>query len=621
MSSSDESITDDTEEFILPKKRKLRVKESRNVPKRDLLASTDGSSSTSWIDQYSPRNTSELCLHPRKLSDLRKVMSSMVNGGANAPKLLILHGPSGCGKSTSAKLLAQDLIASSETSLIEYTESNSFVEFLHDARYRVGYNKCVILVEEYPNVFHEPTHQSFKDSLWEWLHIDEPLPPLILCVTEVEHQSDDNHGREFFNIQNNWTVDTLVGKRISNHTEVAKVKFNPIAMTYIKKALNRLIQSESKSVFNRIPKSETSEFVDSIGKCGDIRSSIANLQFWSTMRSKLPARDEKSMELYSIGKETHLNLFHAVGKIIYGSTNNAYGEVGDDEFDIDYFTILDVLSTYPSNNLLQLSLLENYGIFNNVDFDIEQATKIVDNLSLGDVLGGSSAEGANKEIGIRGVRSILGSVGSHQTMSKGTKGAATSIKFPRHFKIIREYNRITSEIREYQKYVRSGISFQDLNLIYGFYEPKIYNSIKWKTKNGIPNTRSNYNRLGGKFKEIYPTEGLPIADLEEEEEEERLRAVYDQYRIQIKTQMNEGAGMDHETDDGGLSDPIEESDSDFDFDDSIGDMELNNILSQTKSQQVVPPGRSHVAGSDGDSDSDVFSSDEELDELIRKRNL
>lgn len=617
MSSSDESITDDTEEFIHPKKRKLRLKDSRNGPKRESLAGGDGPSLTSWIDQYSPRNTSELCLHPRKLSDLRKVMLSMVNGDANAPKLLILHGPSGCGKSTSTKLLAQDLIQSSATSLIEYTESNLFVEFLHDAKYRVGYNRCVILVEEYPNVFHEPTHQLFKDSLWEWLHIEEPLPPLILCVTEVEHQSDDNHGREFFNIQNNWTVDTLVGKRISNHTHVAKVKFNPIAMTYIKKTLNKLIQSESKLVFNRIPKLEISEFVDSIGKCGDIRSSIANLQFWSTMRSKLPARDEKLMELYSIGKETHLNLFHAIGKIIYGLTNNAYGEVGDDEFGIDYFTILDVLSTYPSNNLLQLSLLENYGIFNNVDFGIEQATGIVDNLSLGDVLGSSSAEGANKEIGIRGVRSILGLIGSHQSVSKGANRAASLIKFPRHFKIIREYNRITLEIREYQKYVRSGISFQDLNLIYGFYEPKIYNSAKWKMKNGIPNTRLNYNRLGGKFKEIYPTEGLPIADLEEEEEEERLRAVYDQYRIEIKTQMNEGAAMDQDTDDGDLSDPIEESDSDFD--DSIGDMELNNILSQTKSQQVLQPAQSHIAGSD--SDSDVFLSDEELDELIRKRYL
>lgn len=592
---SDDSLTDDSEELI---QIKHEVKPS--------FQSTFTPSSDSWVDKYSPKSVNDICIHPRKLADVRKVLLTMIeeNGTNRCPRLLVLYGPSGSSKSTTVKLLVNELInhQSNSLSYIEYHDPTQFPEFLNDAKYKTGVNLSAVIVEEYPNVFHEETHRRFQDAIYEWIHTeDQSLPPLVICVTEVE-MKDDEHGLEFFNIHNNLVVDTLLGKRISNNENVTTIKFNPIAMTYIKKTLTLIIRHELK-VFNKIPKLEVGQFIGNISKCGDIRSAISNLEFWATYRAKHGMEANELILQLSSGKEVQINLFHAIGKIVYGSESN----VDDEEFSADYKTVEDVLHNYGSNSLFQLSLLENYGVFNGGNFGIDHASKIIDNLSIGDVLfRGGVIEG--RDIGIRGTRTNLRNLGQHHHQPQGKRGrgggggGGLSVKFPSHFRIIREYNRINSEVREYQRYVKLSVSFHDLNQIHGFYEPRIYNSTRYKMIHN-PNKRLNYGRLGGSFKQILPSEELPILDNEE------MSRVHDQYREDIQQmQMKEDSD-----DEGELSDPIEDSEIDSDddegvFDDSIANEDLDKILSQKSQFDVV------------NSDDD-FLSDDELEDLIKRRKL
>lgn len=103
--------------------------------------------------------------------------------GTDHTKLLILTGPSGSSKSTTIKILANELInrsqalaLDSQEKWIEYNDStvegtnqsDQFEEFINDAKYKIGSNLSVILVEELPNIFHSGTLAKFRNCIRNW---------------------------------------------------------------------------------------------------------------------------------------------------------------------------------------------------------------------------------------------------------------------------------------------------------------------------------------------------------------------------------------------------------------------------------------------------------------------
>ncbi|KAF6069828.1 hypothetical protein FOB64_002538 [Candida albicans] len=136
-------------------------------------------------------------------------------------------------------------------------------------------------------------------------------------------------------------------------------------------------------------------------------------------------------------------------------------------------------------------------------------------------------------------------------------------------------NKTKNQISSYRRYLNPQTSFQDLNLIDGYYMPIIYNSQR--------KTRYRYNRLGGKFQEVYADDTIPI-------DEGEVTYEYDQFEIDIKNKINLDSDMKYseviDEDMDNMSDPIE---SDDDLED-IGDI--------------------------GDNESDAFSSDSELELLL-----
>ncbi|KAK6454891.1 Rad17 cell cycle checkpoint protein-domain-containing protein [Scheffersomyces xylosifermentans] len=561
-------------------------KVERSSRKPSSLESVSDPNELQWIDKYAPTCSSDLCINPQKLKQVKEVLYDMVTG-KSSKKLLVLTGPAGSSKSTSIKVLANEIIdgmalgrrdeygLSGETDLlssgfegsdtannrwIEYidtgsvlgtNQSDQFDEFLTDVKYRVGPNLSVILIEELPNIFHYDTLVKFRNKIRQWIYSEAVMPPLVICLTEVEYISDEGTRDYSYNIENNLTIDTLLGKDIVNSAPVQSIKFNSIANRFVRKTIGQIIKQE-RTIFNQIPVKEVSTFLDEVVKIGDIRSIIFNLQMWAT-------NYQRDQTWYT--RENQINLFHAIGKVIHSSSD--FEGLSKDER--NYNSIEQVLLNYTNNQLLNLAILENYSIYNDGEYSISTASEIVDGLSTNDLLTGE----ANREYGIRSTRIQLQGIPASHTTRRAR------IKFPRHFKMIRQFNKTNIAIRSYQKYIEHS-SFQDLNLIDGYYLPLIYNR---RLK-----TRYSYNRLGGKFTEIFADEEAATTD-----EPETGNSFYDvdQFQIDITDKIAELEKGGESDEEGELSEEIENSDEDDSFgdDDDLdegfsSDPELDVLISQ-----------------------------------------
>lgn len=525
-----------------------------------------------WASKYTPTASNNICIHPRKLKEVRDSLSLMFSS-QSSHRLLILSGPAGSSKSTTVKVLAQEILSDlalgggldtyTETGIdkvshgpadswIEYldeagevSQPSRFLEFLEDAKYRTGNNTCLVIVEDLPNIFHRKSLENFRRAILEWIYTNTTvkLPPLVLCITEIESLRE--HYGDTFSVESNLTVETLLGKEILNaRDQIKRITFNPIAKTYLKKTLERIVASEYQT-FQNISKTKITQFIDSIMASGDVRSAISNLQFWSTLALK-----DKEDE-FDFLRESQLGLFHAVGKIVFSSSK--FKGLGAEE--LDSMSVEQVLTSFGNTNLLLLALLENYQVVNGLEYSVKTAVNITDALSLNDCIPLTEGD----EYSIRSVRNHLRKLQNQTTASR-----ALNLQFPRQFKMVRAYNRVYKEIQEYRESVCCmRQSVQELNLLDGYFVPRIYNSFAYKRKHGTG--KLDYNRLGGTFKKVY-TDSTVLVD-----EFDTGETVRDQFRLDI---MNHGAKIEDDSDQ--LSDPISDSESD----DFLSDSDLEGLISQ-----------------------------------------
>lgn len=569
--SDDDVIDESSEDEVIARKPPARKKVAREV-----TPTKQPKDYIQWVDKHLPNSISEICINPTKLKQVRSILEKMVNKESSC-RLLVLSGPAGSSKSTTVKLLARELLTNrkglattlvnleEDLDCIEYldlsvpgtAQPTHFGEFLNDCKYRSG---CVVLVEELPNVFHEDTLRNFRHAIREWVHSSEPHPPLVLCVTEIEYGSEN---RFAYHIENNMSVETLLGVGITSLPEVERVKFNPVANKFLKKTVNALVRSE-KSVFNAIPQPIVTRFIDDVSKCGDVRSVIANLQMWATSYTAALSvgEDDKhtrseyalmNLDVFSqsYARENQIDLFHAVGKIIYLSSD--FGHMSEN--DNDFYSVQSVLERYNRNNLglLNLAVLENYHVYKDSNYDIEVASRIVDGLSLGDVL-------HDEEYGIRNARAQLREVGPATATHK------LRVKFPRHYKMMREFSKTAQRVRNYQRWIDPHAMFDAINMVEGYFRPMILNKKHRK--------RFMYDRIGGRFKEIYAEDEVAVDDKLEDADE---GTPVDQFQIEINENMAREETVDEDDE---LSDPIDNSDDDNSTDWS--DDELDMLISQGK---------------------------------------
>ena len=194
----------------------------------------------------------------------------------------------------------------------------------------------ILLIEEFPTVLtrNSSSLSSFRTSLQRYLAATAQgiHPPIVMIISETLLSSASS-------ISENLTLHRLLGPSLYNHPATTIIDFNSIATTFMQKALQTILEKESRSSNRtRIPGPAV---LSKIAEIGDIRSAISSLEFlclrgddvssnWGGDLTKKKSRsrnpnsnsntltsmERESLELIS-QRESSLGMFHAVGKIVY----------------------------------------------------------------------------------------------------------------------------------------------------------------------------------------------------------------------------------------------------------------------------------------------------------------
>lgn len=356
-----------------------------------------------WAEKYGPNNLEELMVHNKKVSDVRNWLESVLRGQDRkvrplrafalvqslivSKRLLILKGPSGAGKTATISMLAKAMnvkvsewknpVGSEFSSEAYLSMSAHFEEFLGrsgkfnelalaDINGNVSATPStsvdalsestrgrIILMEEFPNTFMSTSSalHSFRSSVLQYLVFntsavgaflskkqadDLNVTPMVMIITETRPTTSTASSDSF-------TAHRLLGPELLSHPGVSTIEFNPIAPTYLTKALDLVVKKEARqSGRRRVPGPAV---LTKLGEVGDIRSAIGSLEFlcvrgddgdnWggrvasrakkgAKASSALTTMETESLEMVT-RRESTLGLFHAVGKVVYNKRDDFAG--------------------------------------------------------------------------------------------------------------------------------------------------------------------------------------------------------------------------------------------------------------------------------------------------------
>lgn len=325
-----------------------------------------------WTDRFGPLSLDELAVHKKKVTDVRTWLED-VYIGKHRKRLLLLKGPAGSGKTTTVALLSKELGVhmhewKNPTSSISASDgfmsaTAQFEEFVGRAGAfgsltfeapRQGLpqgssstdnrEKQLVLVEEFPNTFARASSavQSFRSSVLNFLAATTPsattffagqvspkqsITPIVMIISETLLSTNTAAADSF-------TAHRLLGPEILTHPGVSVIEFNPIAPTYMTKALDLIVVKEARKSGRR--NTVGPQVIQRLAELGDVRSAVSSLEFlclrsddsigWGAKvnfsKKKGPkdvpitTMEKESLELVS-QRESTLGIFHAVGRVVY----------------------------------------------------------------------------------------------------------------------------------------------------------------------------------------------------------------------------------------------------------------------------------------------------------------
>ncbi|KAJ8104938.1 hypothetical protein OPT61_g10482 [Boeremia exigua] len=207
-----------------------------------------------------------------------------------------------------------------------------------------GRQKQLVLVEEFPNTFARASTalQSFRSSVLNYLAAttpsattffakqagpDQSVTPIIMIISETLLSTNTAAADSF-------TAHRLLGPEILTHPGVSVIEFNPIALTFMTKALDLVVVKEARKSGRR--NTVGPKVIQRLAELGDIRSAVSTLEFlclrgddsdgWGAKvnftKKKGPKdvpltnMERESLELVT-QRESTLGIFHAVGRVVY----------------------------------------------------------------------------------------------------------------------------------------------------------------------------------------------------------------------------------------------------------------------------------------------------------------
>uniref|UniRef100_A0A0X3PVF6 Cell cycle checkpoint protein RAD17 n=2 Tax=Schistocephalus solidus TaxID=70667 RepID=A0A0X3PVF6_SCHSO len=284
-----------------------------------------------WSDKFAPLDVKEVALHHDKLRD---VSDSLTKARAALGGILLLTGPPGCSKSTVVHLLCRSLglpvlqWQESEELTSGPDEIQSFENFLLGSIRYAGLNflstskpdshACgqrvqVLLFEHLPlGLCDQP--RRFQQQLRNFLSLSV-CPTILVFVLTKSHSTSSCSTCDF----DSTTLNRLFPPSLKEELQIAHVDFNPVAASIMTKALTRVANLASAEFqFPAPPR----QFIQRLAasSAGDLRLALNNLQFLMTRgvtKNGNFAFISSSPSLDSHERDSGLQLFHALGKILY----------------------------------------------------------------------------------------------------------------------------------------------------------------------------------------------------------------------------------------------------------------------------------------------------------------
>ncbi|KAJ1304987.1 hypothetical protein OPQ81_000030 [Rhizoctonia solani] len=361
-------------------------------------ASGDGESL--WVDLHAPETQETLAVHPRKVEDVRRWLVEALTGGPTGKlrryrRILVLTGPSGCGKTATLKVLAKEL----EAEIVEWYASSDDFSASGDYDYEPATTKLasfleragvygslslnaisnsvsaptsngdekqpasihkILLLEDFPSLSHPRVRNTFHAALTRFAEASPPpsttassltYPPLVLIISDTGLRADDTSPYSSSHRDDVLDIRAVLPPALLGSHYVTQIKFNPVAATFMRKALVSVISSHlslpsssnARSKTNGLPKETLDALIEAAN--GDIRSAITGVQFAVTAASKAVSQEAsgqkkptpqgkggakgerdatlKAMFSAITRREQALALFHLLGKVFY---NKRFGD-------------------------------------------------------------------------------------------------------------------------------------------------------------------------------------------------------------------------------------------------------------------------------------------------------
>ena len=263
---------------------------------------------------------STLAVHKRKVGDVRAWLTEALEGPpllAKHRRILVLTGPAGAGKTATVRALShRDAL---HFDVVEWLNQEAYSDrgvtrsvceqfrsfLLSTARFRPlplasrdcaarSQPRCVLLVEDWPNISHLETRHGVHAALEQFLEA-VPHMPLILIVSDSIPRADteawDGSMDWRARLAGQMDIRTAVSERVRMHPACAEIRFNPLTP--------RMIQSALARQAPHIPTPVLADLSEASG--GDIRR--------ASTAAHAPMQLSQS--------DAALALFHAMGRLLY----------------------------------------------------------------------------------------------------------------------------------------------------------------------------------------------------------------------------------------------------------------------------------------------------------------
>ncbi|ORX92916.1 Rad17-domain-containing protein [Basidiobolus meristosporus CBS 931.73] len=330
-------------------------------------------------EKYQPRSEEDIAVSKKKVSQVKSWVNSALDPATSQlvrNRMLVLTGPPGAGKTAVVKLLSEDvcfeiiewinpiwfsqgdvhvdgtfdatihlisIVHNSITSVESSRAIEAFEEFLvrsnkypalslQEETPSTSHNESqrkMVVIEDIPLLTSSTTKQHFHRALEKYILSPRFHYPLILIISDTYTRSDADSYKGRY-LQDFTSVSTIIPASILASPFVQRISFNPIAPTFLKKALKQIVDLEYSQSQQQLTAKDVEAIVAQSN--GDIRNALNGLQFLClgdhipeaigplVKNSKGKAKFDKSKDPNSVplfSKESNLNLFHAIGKILY----------------------------------------------------------------------------------------------------------------------------------------------------------------------------------------------------------------------------------------------------------------------------------------------------------------